>query len=369
MTQESRFVRFCISGLERMYDPSTHLFSTSYREAGGTMVHIRHPHDDHMYTMNCLLGLSRARAGGSEVFVDIEAAYRHAARGVSDHGDCVENLAATVWTGRCLGTEVPREALSFLSRAVDGGSAARRLTAQGLAWAMAAYLAGGEEDQEKATALSRLAVEHYVHPGSGLVRHTIAGVRKDWASFAASCYMSYALLLLAEATGDAGARGNGLRIARSLVRLQGPQGQWPWFYHVPSGRVADYYPVYSVHQHAMAPFFLLPAIDGGYEEFREPLARGFRWILGQNELGLSMVEPERRVIWRCLMRPGSFPRLRRAARAARAAHGGALPRIEDGSALLVNWECRSYELGWALWAFGGRNDFKNILDDSGIPWG
>jgi hypothetical protein len=175
--------------------------------------------------------------------------------------------------------------------------------------------------------------------------------------------MAYAFLKLARKTENQWAKMVGLRIARALVQLQGPQGQWAWFYHVPSGRVADYYPVYSVHQHAMAPIFLLEAIDQGYIEFREPLQNGFRWVLGHNELGQSMVDGSHYVIWRSLVRQEPFGKLGRYVRAASTKYTGLRTGIEKGEALQINRECRSYELGWALFAFAGRRDFDEILNN------
>ena len=45
-----------------------------------------------------------------------------------------------------------------------------------------------------------------------------------------------------------------------LIALQGPQGEWPWFYAAGQGTVVDFYEVYSVHQHGMAPAILHHAI-------------------------------------------------------------------------------------------------------------
>jgi hypothetical protein len=174
--------------------------------------------------------------------------------------------------------------------------------------------------------------------------------------------MAYALLRLGRAADNAWATSCGLRIVRALVRLQGPQGQWGWFYHVPSGGVADYYPVYSVHQHAMAPFFLLEAIDQGYSEFRQPLLKGFHWVLGQNELQQSMINVSKRVIWRSAIRISDSSMLGRITRGVKVLTGARRHEVENRSKLTVNLECRSYELGWALWAFGGRRDFDEILN-------
>jgi hypothetical protein len=357
------FVNYCLHGLKGMYMPSAGVFSTSYRMVDGIMLNVYERDSAYKFTMNTLMGLYKARVAGSEVFLDIETAYRSLAGRVREQATSAQNIAATVWAGHSIGVEVPEVAVSLFDRILNSQDKYPDLGAQGLAWTIAACVTGGVELREKAHALLRCATERYIHPRSMLVRHTPSGFRKDWASFAASCYMAYSLLLLARETGDQETKRIGLTIARAMVRLQGPQGQWAWFYHVPSGRVVDYYPVYSVHQHAMAPLFLLEAIDQGYAEFREPLVRGFRWIFGQNELQTSLVDRDRRIIWRSAVRREPLARMSRFARTVGVTYAGLRPGILDRDDLQINRECRSYELGWALWAFAGRRDFDEILND------
>jgi len=43
--------------------------------------------------------------------------------------------------------------------------------------------------------------------------------------------------------------------AQRVIALQGPRGEWGWFYYVPRGSIVDFYKVYSVHQHGRAPAF------------------------------------------------------------------------------------------------------------------
>jgi hypothetical protein len=359
----THFVNHCLRGLESMYIPPEGVFSASYRMVSDGTVNVRNRDSGYKFTMNTLMGLHKARATGTKVFLDIQSVYRNVARSVGEQAGSPENIAATVWAGRSIGVEVPGEAVSLFDAILDRPNKYPELSAQGLAWSIAACAACGAEYREKALALLRCAIERYIHSGSALVRHTPSGFRKDWASFAASCYMAYSLLLLARETGNLEARRIGLGIARALVKLQGSQGQWAWFYHVPSGRVVDYYPVYSVHQHAMAPLFLLEAIDQGYAEFREPLVKGFRWILGHNELQTSLVDRDRRIIWRSAVRREPLARMTRFARSVGVTYAGFHSGILNGDSLRINRECRSYELGWALWAFAGRQDFDEILKD------
>ena len=57
-------------------------------------------------------------------------------------------------------------------------------------------------------------------------------------------------------------------------------------------------------------------------------------------------------------------RLTRFGRALGVAYVGLPSGIAGMESLRINTECRSYELGWALWAFAGRREFDDILNDA-----
>lgn len=367
MRRETAFVRYCLAGLERMYLRSERVFPYTSRMLGGTLTRLRHPEKDFKFTMNALMALHRAARGDRLPFLSTEADYALAARRAAAYASWPENIAAAVWAGREIGVPVPADAQSIFEAMLERGIRTGELSAQALAWSILACLPAGsrgtDRDLDRALGLACLARERYVHVLTSLVRHQVRGYRRDWSSFAASCYVSYALLRLARAADCGWARRLGLRIARALVRLQGPQGQWAWLYHVPSGRVADYYPVYSVHQYGMAPFFLLEAIDQGWEEFRAPLLLGLRWVLGPNESASSMVERPHLLIWRSAVRREPLGRAGALARAAWTAWSGTAGEAPGAGRIELNRECMSYELAWALWAFAGRDDFAEVLDD------
>jgi len=51
---------------------------------------------------------------------------------------------------------------------------------------------------------------------------------------------------------------------------------------------------------------------------------------------------------------------RRAVRALASGLTGRCATLVDPSELELRLECRSYELGWILWSFGGRTDLAEI---------
>jgi hypothetical protein len=363
---KNMFIQFCLKGLEKMYIQSENIFATSLQLSGDRMLHVRDHNPEYKFTMNALMGLNEAKKNGYEVFLDIESDYHCMAKRIDKYVGAPLDIAATIWTGRCIDTDIPAKAMSLFHDLLKNASQMKNLGPKALAWSILACLQGEKEYYETALALAKLAVGRYIHAVSGLVRQNPTGLDRSWAPFGAQSYMAYAFLLLARRTENEWAKNIGLLIARRLVKLQGPSGQWGWMYHVPSGRVADYYPVFSVHQYGYAPFFLLEAIDQGYEEFRVPLVRGFQWILGHNEMGQSMVEPMHQIVWRRIFRKGMNTRLIKAFRAMIIIHGGLKPGIKEAHALEIDHQCWGFEMALPLYIFSNRDDFSEILNDSSL---
>ncbi|HMH02338.1 MAG TPA: hypothetical protein VK555_13040, partial [Terriglobales bacterium] len=148
---------------------------------------------------------------------------------------------------------------------------------------------------------------------------------------------------------------------RKLIEWQGPNGEWPWFFDAASGRVLDFYEVYSVHQYGMAPAFLELAEQHGVLEARSAIIKGFNWVLGQNQLAAPMLVPDLHLTIRSQVRKGELRT--KNWRVFRALRNSTLRReavLIDPSELELRLECRSYELGWILWSFGQRSDFPEL---------
>ena len=123
------------------------------------------------------------------------------------------------------------------------------------------------------------------HATSGLFFDRPHGLRRRFASFATQTYLTLACYLYGEFTGKPHAIAMADDSTRKLIALQGPQGEWPWFFDALRGTVLDHYEIYSVHQYGMAPAFLEHAERHGVREAREALIRGFEWVLGETSCG------------------------------------------------------------------------------------
>ncbi len=358
----NKFIILCIKGLEKMHFPNENVFSASFCNINNRMQNLRNPSMEYKYSMNTFMGLYKAQLAGYEVPFDIQSDFHKLSKNVKEPYVQAEDVAATVWTAGSIGMQIPAPALSELESIMQDDAFLKSATSQTMSWLIFALLAAHGDYIKYAHKLVQYMSARYMDKETHLVRHKPSGFRSDWSSFAASCYTAYVFLYYAKICSNERVHNLGIKIARKLVELQGAQGQWPWYYYVPGGVVADYYQVYSVHQEAMAPLFLLEAIDQGYDEFRKPLIKGFKWILGENELGQSMVSTEHSLIWRSVVRNSQMEKCVRFARGLASKFFGYKSKPVSNDSLYINRECRSYELGWALWAFAGRTDFDELLN-------
>lgn len=190
-------------------------------------------------------------------------------------------------------------------------------------------------------------------------RHSRTGlgeaVSRGIACFADQVYPILALANYGRDLQDDKSIDVAVRVARTMCQLQGPKGQWWWHYDVKRARVAEEYPVFSVHQGAMAPMALLAIDKTAGTNHSSHIERGLMWIEACNELQMRMIVPQRGVIWRDIHRR-EIGKMYRLARGALSAGGWDTAHRLAGRNLfgyVVNKQCRPYHLGWVLYAWAG----------------
>lgn len=249
----------------------------------------------------------------------------------------------------------------------DGGP---RYTVEA-AWvlsALAAARSAADVEQRLAAARDRL-LRARIADGP-LFPHATGPGLVPWYRAHISCFadQTYPLQALARAhatDGDPAALAAADACAARICELQGDGGQWWWHYDARTGGVVEGYPVYSVHQHAMAPTALFDLADAGGTDFGAAIRRGLAWMAEPPELAAGpgrpredLIRDESGVTWRKVYR-GDPKKAVRAARglATRAAPGLRLAPLDRlFRPASVDRECRPYEFGWMLFAWlGGAN--------------
>jgi hypothetical protein len=348
-------VPVALAGLEQMQDGPTGLFShKALLGPGGELINRG---INPLYTAASAVGLLSC-AGGPRSPHPASATRALDAllerRNESDPAVLGATLWACVLAGR---PEAPRVAERVIAATLPRQASSMQL---GLALTgLARWLAGGDGDRNRtgqaARALAAELSSRYV-TGAHVFAATShsAGrhpVLQRITSFASQVYPVLGLCELALAT-ETTPPPEVARVCDFLVQCQGELGQWWWFYSRRAPRVIEGYPVYSVHQDAMAPMALLPATRLGLGDYRRSLLTGLRWINGHNELGRSLVDRRAGLIHRAIQRRGADPdgvagwsRRQRAAVSLAALTNQARTAPRE---LEVLAECRSYHLGWLL---------------------
>ena len=178
-------------------------------------------------------------------------------------------------------------------------------------------------------------------------------IRAHIGCFADQIYPIMALSRLSVAIGDRDALTIAENCARLICDAQGNAGQWWWHYDTRTGGIAEGFPVYSVHQHAMAPMALFELREAGGRDYLPEIVKGLDWLAEHPETAAELICADRSVIWRKVARrePGKL------ARALAAIATAISPTLGVPGLNLVlppgriDRECRPYELGWLLYAW------------------
>ncbi len=355
-----RFVALAIRGLVPMFDRQKQLFCYTLKKSGDRMV----PEGiSQRYTMMTLMGLHRLEQAGVASPFDQERILQALLSDLT-WMDNIGDLGVLLWT---LGIVWPERYAQLESRldvatALRRYSDARKVPTMELAWFLIGLSYWAQTNPEKRSQIEPIAFETFkILKGNqgdrGFFGHlsttaSLSGLaRGRTGSFADQVYPIYGMAQFSRAFGHEEAAQRAIKCANGICEEQGPMGQWWWHYDAPGGRVTDGYPVFSVHQHAMAPFTLFGLGEIIGSNFDEQIYRGLRWINSNNELRCEMEDQNNGVIWRCIMRSQ-----RSLARYIKAGLGSYSKTVQQDSpeGLEVKYECRPYELGWLLYAFANR---------------
>ena len=183
--------------------------------------------------------------------------------------------------------------------------------------------------------------------------HDPARYRAHVGSFADQVYPIQALARLHRSSGDRQALAAANDVAGVICSAQGAAGQWWWHYDSRTGGVVEGYPVYTVHQHAMAPMALLDLAEADGDDHGEAVSRGLAWLADPPETSESLVLIDPPITWRKVARADRWKAVRGLRAAATAAHPRLRLRLLDQifPPRTVDHECRPYELGWLLMAW------------------
>jgi hypothetical protein len=357
----ARLADVALHGLTRGYDATTGSFAQTVRGLpGGLGVSVEAQGQSLRYTAMAALGLSRAPVEAQRAVLagctaeDVTFLAVESALDATDPGA----VALAAWAAVEVAGDVPTDLLERLRWMLADG---RALPTVDVSWLLtaavgAAGLTGGDDQADLIEAAAGLLRRY--HGRGGTYPHVLPpSTQSRWrahvGSFADQVYPLQALARAGGLTGEAWMLDHANRTAAAICTAQGPAGQWWWHYDSRDGSVVERYPVYSVHQHAMAPMVLFDLWEAGGDDRRAEIAAGLTWIDDHPEVVEDLVTERHGLVWRKVGRREP----RKAARALGAAttslwQGGAVPGIDRVlPPVVVDHECRPYELGWLLYAW------------------
>jgi hypothetical protein len=168
-----------------------------------------------------------------------------------------------------------------------------------------------------------------------------------FGTFADQIYAIYALSAFARAYQIEEPLASALSCGNAMRTLQGDRGEWWFLYDKRECRVANRYPVFSLHQDGTAPLGLFALEEGTGQSFSDRIYRGLFWVTGGNELGNDLRSLEHGLIWDSMGSSKRGPNYWETA--GNVLH---LSRGQRRQRLSVFHEARPDHFGWLLYAFG-----------------
>jgi hypothetical protein len=360
--QNSHLVNYALSGLQKCWLPEHGRWSHIYHLDGRSSPNESLRHSDVFYTLNVLLGMSRLAETPDSI--NVSEIFRRNVLQLTKLPVPTYAFGMALWAAAELELEIPEEVARRLSSLLMENREWEMFRAQDLGMLLTGIVAQAREGRKEwyqfAGPLFSFLKDRY-HGKSGLFFDAPSGFRRRFASFATQIYLSIACYHYGEFAGNPAAIAMANACALKLIELQGLRGEWPWFFDARTGCVLDFYEVYSVHQYGMAPALLECAERHGVRGAREALIKGFKWVLGENQLGKSMLVPELSLSIRSQFRKNELKtKTPRMLRAVKNAYLGLSSGLINSAGVGLRLECRSYELGWILWSFGQRPDLPEL---------
>jgi hypothetical protein len=273
--------------------------------------------------------------------------------------DNLGDLGLLLWTCALVAPERYDEVYSTfkVSAALGHYREVREGRTMEMAWFLAGLAHGARGGHRNLSGLSDLAHRSFMllqknQGRNGIFGHLaneggiIGTLRGRLGSFADQVYPIYALSQFGSTFDHDEALNVAQACAETICEIQGPLGQWWWHYDSQTGRVVGKYPVYSVHQDAMAPLALFALGNSTGKNYSPWIFKGLGWIYGKNELNRDLCEKTSSIVWRSIYLSKPISHIREAASLL-----GLGPQSATPAGLHVKFEDRPYHFGWVLYAF------------------
>ena len=343
-----------INALGRMFLPGKRLFVHHLQMTNSNAIQIG---TSKRYTANVLIALANEKSEISENITpkisptDICSQLIDEIQNTSDLGEA----ALTLWASRAMNHKNATMALDQMKRL---NPAEKHWPTVEIAWSLSALTieSSSPTDNELAAKIAHRLITSFSR-NSKLFPHYPGNSAQHWLRRHISCfadlvYPIQALSLYSIAAKNTPARDAAQQCAEKMCQLQGRDGQWWWHYDYRNANIVEKYPVYAVHQDAMAPMALQILKKAGGGDYSQAIQKGMDWLASPFEMESSLIDKNHNLIWRKIARqePGKL------VRTLQAASTGIHPKLKiPGMDVIfkpgyIDYETRPYHMAWILYA-------------------
>ena len=348
--------------LENMYDDVNQLFSYSTKLQGSKFVNDFFNIGKYRYTINVLLGLAKIKNQNRWNLELLSNNYYNKYYKIDTN---IGNRGLFLKLLSLLDLDIANSVFYDLVCYISNKNL-NNLNIQEISWLLLGFneycYKNSNNNAKKITRkIAHKIVNDYLN-GTTLIpkhNHTIRG---NFVSFGGIVYYLMSLYEFANNYNDNYFLSIFRESVSQIIRLQCKDGAWPWFIDSTSGKVMDWYQIYSVHQDSMAMLFLLPAYDLDINGSEEAIVKSYKYLFGENHLNEKMIITDPFFIYRSFKKNKIFEKpVRLISSIVRK-----VSRLENknptDNSISLNKECRSYHLGWILYAWHNRNDFREFTE-------
>lgn len=354
-----------IDGLNDLYLPNKKEFALRKKRVNNTYVI---EGASKRYTLINLLGLYKAKCNGLDIKLDLAPILESQIKNIHKYKNA-GNIGLLLWATSYIDpTKIGKvtSKINFRNLVRDFNDIKLGLSTE-LAWLLIGLLTSSTFNKNIKNITSQLVEYIYIklrenYHGHGIFGHqatdTFAGkIRGEIGSFSDQVYSIYAFTLYSKLKQSEEALTIAEYCAKKICKYQDKYGAWAWHYNSMTGKVISKYPIYSVHQDAMAPlalFTLQKATGNNYEKY---IYKGLDWLTN-NEFNINMIDFENHMIKRAIA-PNRISRKFKSL----LVNLGMKDELDYSNVSVVD-ECWSYHLGWLLFAFSGRLNNVELISDS-----
>ena len=180
--------------------------------------------------------------------------------------------------------------------------------------------------------------------------------RSNIGNFRDQVYPIYAFVLYSQQMKNEEALIIAEETALKICEHQGENGEWMWLYNAKTGKVLSKYPIYTVHQDAMAPMALYAVQQATGINFEKYIFDGLDW-LKKTSFNSEILSRKHNAIWQ-EVGPNKIVRKIKST----LFYLGLNFHYEYKNLKVVK-ECRSYHFGWLLFALAGRLNHSNNVSN------